>query len=125
MTIVGRNGVEPEFRTSSKGKQYTRLSVATKGKKDEPAEWYSVFLWDPLAELLKPHITKGTLVFVEGRPKQGSYTDSSGETRAAFSITAEKCLVLGGWKSDQEHAAQQDREGYAASKLDSPSDFPF
>lgn len=127
MILVGRSGFDPEYRTSSGGKQYARLSIAVSQGKDNPPEWYYVFIWDPLAEILKPHITKGTLLFIEGRPKMGSYLDTQGDKKVSFSITAQNVYVLSGWKSKEDHEAQSDREGYAAKKLDSEQDkdFPF
>lgn len=106
--ILGRLGRDPEMRYTPAGKAVTSFSVATdrqypdqSGKLVKETIWFRVTAWDKLAENCNNFLTKGKLVFVEGRltvdPKTGGpriWTGQDGVTHASFEISASTIKFL-------------------------------
>lgn len=73
--IVGRLGKEPELKYTPTGVAVCTFSMATSKKvKDlEETEWWSVVLWDKLAETAGQYLAKGREVLIEGEMKTRSW----------------------------------------------------
>lgn len=72
--VVGNLGRDPEMRFTPNGRPVTSFSVATSrryttsaGEQREETEWFTVVTWSRLAEQCNQFLTKGRLVYVEGR----------------------------------------------------------
>jgi single-strand DNA-binding protein len=74
------------------------FSVATteKRKDGEKTTWFSVSLFGKQAENVAPYLTKGKLVFVEGRLRQEEYTTKDGATRTALEVNATDLQLISG-----------------------------
>ncbi|MPM48876.1 Single-stranded DNA-binding protein A [bioreactor metagenome] len=106
--ILGRLGRDPEMRYTPAGKAVTSFNVATDrsypdstGKIIKETIWFRVTVWDKLAENCNNFLSKGKMVFVEGRltvdPKTGGpriWTAQDGTTRASFEISASTIKFL-------------------------------
>ena len=100
--LVGRLGVEPEIKTFENGVKLCKFSMATSetfkgkdGEKTEHTEWHQIVLWRNLANIGEMILSKGDLVYVEGRIRQRSWTDSdSKETRYSFEIVGDELHLL-------------------------------
>ena len=129
MTIIGNLGSDPEMRFTPSGRPVTSFRVATNwkyttadGERKEETEWFNVVCWSQLAEQCNRFLTKGRLVFVEGRLRMNTWEGQDGQTRARNEIVADRVKFL-------------DRQGQAAApetKTDegetgefSPDDIPF
>ena len=129
MTIIGNLGSDPEMRFTLSGRPVTSFRVATNwkyttadGERKEETEWFNVVCWSQLAEQCNRFLTKGRLVFVEGRLRMNTWEGQDGQTRARNEIVADRVKFL-------------DRQGQAAApetKTDegetgefSPDDIPF
>ncbi len=72
--LLGYLGQEPEARTSSGGRPYTLLNVAThkrtySGESEAPetkTQWFQVCVWGKQAETCSRYLSKGQGVMVEG-----------------------------------------------------------
>jgi single-strand DNA-binding protein len=101
MTIIGNLGSEPEMRFTPSGKPVTSFSIATswryttaEGERKEDTEWFSVVAWGKLAEQCNQFLTKGRLVYIEGRLRLRTWEGQDGQKRARNEITAEKVKFL-------------------------------
>ncbi|GLW61699.1 single-stranded DNA-binding protein [Hydrogenophilus thermoluteolus] len=107
--LIGYLGSDPEVRYTQEGEAIARFRLAThdyrdgNGEKQNRTEWHNVVLFGRLAEIAKEHLSKGSLVYVEGRLQTRSW-DKDGETRYTTEIVAEsmKMLPSGGGKTKGE-----------------------
>ena len=92
--IVGYLGRDPELRYTPSGTAVCDFSMATterKGRRDggegeEVTTWFRVSLWAKQAELANQYLTKGKLVYVEGRLTLNEYTDRDGNKRTSLNV---------------------------------------
>lgn len=108
ITLLGRLGHDPEPRTSSGGKSFVRLSIATDrrhrgadGTLKKDAVWHSVFVWGKNAELCMQHCRRGHSIYVEGH--LSSYTSMvDGKKQYQTSIMVDQVQLI----SSRNSAAQ-------------------
>jgi single-strand DNA-binding protein len=98
ITIVGYLGRDAEQRFTPGGMAVASFSVATteKRKDGEKTTWFRVSLFGKQAENIAPYLTKGKLVFVEGRLRQEEYTTKDGATRTALEVNATDLQLISG-----------------------------
>jgi single-strand DNA-binding protein len=102
--IVGHLGRDPEVRYTPSGSAVANFSVATSetwkdkttGEKKERTEWHRIVAWDKLGERCGEYLSKGRLVYVEGRLQTRSYDDKDGVKRYSTEIIANDVQFLGG-----------------------------
>jgi single-strand DNA-binding protein len=97
MTIIGNLGSEPEMRFTPSGRPVTSFRIATnwryttaEGERKEETEWFSVVAWGKLAEQCNQFLTKGRLVYVEGRLRLRTWDGQDGQKRARNEIIADR-----------------------------------
>lgn len=77
------------MRNTPSGQSVCNLRIATNrvwndkntGDRQEKVEFHSIVLWRRLAEIASQFLTKGSLVFIEGRLETRSWEDPSGNKR--------------------------------------------
>jgi single-strand DNA-binding protein len=119
--LLGRAMRDTELRSTMNGTPVSNIRLATnrvgRGKNGELAEhpqYHTVICWDRLAEQTGKHVTKGRLVYVEGRLERRSFTDKDGKEQAVTEVIAADVQFLDGpgTKSAdlpaEEHAADTD-----------------
>ena len=101
MTIIGNLGSEPEMRFTPSGRPVTSFRIATnwryttaEGERKEETEWFSVVAWGKLAEQCNQFLTKGRLVYVEGRLRLRTWDGQDGQKRARNEIIADRVKFL-------------------------------
>ena len=99
--LVGRIGKDPEVRYTASGSAIIQFSVATNepfrgddGKWEERAEWHRVVAFDRLAETCSQLLSKGRLVYVEGKLRTRQWEDQQGVKRYTTEINARDIQVL-------------------------------
>ena len=67
--IIGRCGRDPELRYTQTGQAVANFSVAVteKFKDKEHTTWYPIQAWGKLAEVCGEYVSKGMLIFIDGR----------------------------------------------------------
>ena len=72
--LIGNLGKDPETRFTPTGKKVCTYSLAVnrrwksaEGEAREATDWFTVDAWGRLGEVCQQYLTKGRLVFVEGR----------------------------------------------------------
>ena len=101
--VIGHLGRDPEMRYTANGSAVTTFSVASSrrytsnGEQREETEWFNVVTWNRLAETCAQYLTKGRLVYVEGRIQTRSWDDQqTGQKRYRTELIAEEVKFLGG-----------------------------
>jgi len=136
MIIIGNLGSEPEMRFTPNGNPVTSFRVATnwkyttsQGERREETEWFTVVAWNRLAEQCNQFLTKGRLIYVEGRLRTRTWDSQDGEKRFRNEIVADHVTFL------DRQAASLPEEGlggveghdvsHEVSPDVSPDDIPF
>lgn len=134
MTIIGNLGSEPEMRYTPSGRPVTSFRVATNwryttadGERKEETEWFTVVSWGKLAEQCNQFLTKGRLVYIEGRLRMRTWEGQDGQMRARNEIVADRVKFL-----DRQGMAPSGDTGTSTSKVEEgetgeldPEDLPF
>ena len=101
ITIIGNLGSEPEMRYTPSGRPVTSFRVATnwryttsEGERREETDWFTVVSWGKLAEQCNQYLTKGRLVYIEGRLRMPTWEGQDGQTRARNEIVADRVKFL-------------------------------
>lgn len=91
--LVGRLGADPEMRYTTSGTAVATLSVATNrkwkdkdGNQQEETEWHRVVVWAQSAEFCGNYLSKGSMVYVEGRLQTRKWQDQSGNDKYTTEI---------------------------------------
>lgn len=95
--LVGRLVATPELRETGSGIHVTTVRVATNDR--ERAEFHDVVLWRQLAEFAASYMTKGRLVYVEGRLQGRTWEAADGSQRRAAEVVADRFQALTGRKT--------------------------
>jgi len=125
--LIGHVGADPELKYTPTNKAVVNISVATserftdgKGEKQERTEWHRVVIWEKLAELTAERVSKGDLIYIEGRIQTRQYETKEGEKRYATDIVAGKVLFIGG-KKETSAGSKSDRSKSSGSVSGSSS----
>lgn len=102
--LIGRLGKDPEIRITQAGLSVATLTLATtekwkdskSGETKEATEWHRVTLYSKLAEIAERYLTKGSLVFVQGKIQTRKYTDKQGVEKYSTEIHGLELKMLGG-----------------------------
>lgn len=94
--LVGRVGKDPEVQTSTSGKTVVKFSLATteKYKDKETTEWHNIVVWNKLAEIAGKFVSKGSLLFIEGKITYSQWEDKNGVKRNKVEIIANNFKML-------------------------------
>lgn len=114
--IIGRLGKDPEMRFTPQGTPVTNFTVAAgrqwkdpNGETRDETEWFSVVVWNKLAEICNQYLTKGSRVYIEGRLQTRSWDDDSGQKRFRTEVVASDMIILD--RTDQQQGQGQSRSG--------------
>ena len=127
--IIGNLGSEPEMRFTPNGRPVTSFSAATnrryttsEGERREETEWFTVVTWGRLAEQCNQFLSKGRLVYVEGRLRTHSWEGQDGQKRYRNEIVADRVSFL-----DRQASAPLTEEKSIEPGMDDiePDDIPF
>lgn len=101
--LIGRLGADPEVRYTPSGAPVANFRMATsetwndkQGQRQEKTEWHRIVVWGKLAELCGEYLSKGRLVFIEGRLQTRQWDDRDGNKRYTTEIQAREVTFLGG-----------------------------
>ena len=127
--IIGNLGKDPEMRFTPNGNPVTSFSVATNrryttsaGEPREETEWFNVVTWNKLAEQCNQFLTKGRLVYVEGRLRTRTWEGQDGQKHYRTEVIANSVRFL-----DRQSAAPLSEEKVGEGGVDElePEDIPF
>lgn len=119
--LVGHLGKDPELRYLEGNVSVASFPLATSetynkdGKKIEQTEWHNVVMWRGLADVAAKFLSKGRLVYIEGKLRTRTYEDKEGLRRYTTEIVAESFNILGRRSDFESPNNQQTTSGPAAA----------
>jgi single-strand DNA-binding protein len=103
--IIGNTGRDAELRMTPNGKPVASFSVAVNrrfsaggdgAERREETEWFNIIAWNRLADFSQQYVTKGRLVYVEGRLQTRKWQDREQKERTTVEIVANDIQLLSG-----------------------------
>ena len=101
--LLGRATRDTELRSTGSGTPVSNIRLATNrvvrgkdGELTERPQYHTVICWERLAEQTGKHVTKGRLIYVEGRLENRSFTDKDGVAREVTEVIASDVQFLDG-----------------------------
>jgi len=95
--IIGRLTADPQPRMTPSGERVLTLGVATNrvwndksGNRKEATEFHNVVFWRKQADIVSQFLTKGSIIFVEGRLQTRTWEGKDGIKRRATEIIGER-----------------------------------
>jgi single-strand DNA-binding protein len=99
--LIGNLGNDPDFQVLEGNISVAKFSLATtetykdkNGVNQSTTDWHNVVLWRGLADLAKNYLTKGSLVYIEGKLRTRSFEDKEGNKKYVTEIIAEQLILL-------------------------------
>ena len=132
--LVGNLGKDPEMNYLQDGTAVASFSVATSdewkdkktGEKKSLTEWHRIIAYRQLAEICAEYLSKGKLVYVEGKLRTRSYEDSKQITRQITEIQANLIQMLGARNGNNTRSsAKSGAGGRQSSSRRRDDDIPF
>jgi single-strand DNA-binding protein len=101
--LIGRLGADPEIKVTPSGASVVNFNLATdesykdkNGQTVDKTEWHRIVVWNKLAEICKQYLTKGKLVYIEGKITTRSWEDKeTGKKNYMTEIVATDMTMLG------------------------------
>jgi len=95
--LIGNLTRDPESKTLPNGRPISNFSIATNrtwtnqetGEKQKQAEFHNIVAFGKLADICNQYLTKGKLVYLEGRLQTRSWEDQNGTKRYRTEIILE------------------------------------
>jgi single-strand DNA-binding protein len=127
--LVGHLGKDPEVKQLENGTKVATFPLATSesytkdGNRVENTEWHNITMWNGAAEIAGKYLTKGKLVYLEGKLRTRSY-EVEGVKRYSTEIIVDNFTMLGK-KSDDNQQQQPAAQPAQMSAVPEESDLPF
>jgi single-strand DNA-binding protein len=114
--LIGNLGRDPETRFTPQGSKICKFSVAvnrhwtsSEGEAKEATDWFNIEAWGRLGEICQEYLTKGSLVFIEGRLQTDQY-EKDGEKRYITKVVASQMQMLDRKAGESEPVASPPAE---------------
>lgn len=93
VSIMGRLVAAPELKKTTNGTSVCSFRIASErdgAKAERTTDFFDVTAWTATAEFVSKWFNKGSLIAINGRLQQRSYTDRNGEKRNVVEIVADR-----------------------------------
>lgn len=127
--LVGRVGKDAVMRYTPGGDAQASFSLATTetwkdkaGAKQEKTEWHNIVAWKKLAEICGQYVTKGMLLYIEGKITYRQWDGKDGAKHYMTEIVAGVMKMLGGGQKKEEKPQESQQSGQPSGQDD---DIPF
>jgi single-strand DNA-binding protein len=129
--LIGRLGADPEIRYTPSGAEVANFRIATSenwtnknGEKEERTEWHRIVAWRNLAKICGEYLSKGRLVYIEGKIRTRTWEDREGNKRSTTEIEAMDMKMLGG-TGEQDRKAKEPEPDQPPPPAKDEEDIPF
>jgi len=132
--LIGRLGADPEVRYTPDGTMVVNFRLATdlqwkdkNGEKIQRTEWHRIVAYGKLAEICSNYLSKGKLIFIEGRIQTRSWEDKDGVKRSTTEIVASNMQMLDskGQTRSQDTEVDDHAPTYSGLEQTPEEDVPF
>ena len=131
--LVGNVGKDPEVRYVESNVAVANFPLATSERGytsrsgvqiPERTEWHNIVLWRGLAEVAEKYVKKGTQLYIEGKLRTRSWTDSNNVVRYTTEIYADNMEILS--RRDTNNAqASQEQTAVESPVVEESDELPF
>ena len=130
--LIGNVGTDPEVRYVESNVAVANFPLATSERGyttrsgaqiPERTEWHNIVLWRGLAEVAEKYVKKGTQLYIEGKLRTRSWTDSNNVQRYTTEIFADNMEILSRRDSNSSQPVQQAEE--IAPAAEESDELPF
>lgn len=134
LQLIGHLGGDPEVRYTSGGTAVANFSVATTekwkdkntGEMQERTEWHRCEVWGKSAERAGEWLSKGNLVYVEGKLQTDKWQDREGQDRYTTKVRVAQWENLSPReRSAPSRPSPQGGQGNAPEEPQLDDDIPF
>ena len=130
--IIGHLGRDPEMRYTPSGKPVCTFSVAVSrtwnsgdGERHSETEWFNIVAWGNLAETCKQHLSKGQLVYIEGRLQTRKWEDKEGQKHSSVEVVANEMTFLSDRREGGQNHDAAPAPGDEGAPTSNEDEFPF
>lgn len=106
--LIGRLGKDPEMKYTPSGTAVANFNIATnesikdkEGNYTDHTDWHKVVAFGRTAEVAGEYLTKGKLVYIEGRLQTRSWDDQNGQKKYMTEVICNNLQLLGS-RSDND-----------------------
>src|SRR5688572_9594094 len=109
--LIGNATRAAELRKTTSGKAVSHIRLATNRmvRGGEQTQFHSIVCWDTLAEQTATYVTKGRLLYVEGRLEYRTFTDNEGTERGVVEIIASDVHFLTSRPGEADHEKTEEK----------------
>jgi single-strand DNA-binding protein len=111
--LIGNLGKDPQTRFTPTGKKVCSFTLAVNnrwkdkdGNTKESTNWFNIDAWGRLGEICQQYLTKGSLVYLEGRLQTDRY-EHEGETRYITKVILNSMQMLDR-KAEEEPSPEEE-----------------
>ena len=132
--FIGNITKDAEVRQFEGGRSVINFSCAVNerwkdknGQKQEKTYFFKCALWREHTTIA-PYLTKGTKVYIEGRPEAEVYQNKDGNWVGNIKVTVDEIELLGGGKKNGQESSAGSSETFSNETLvptPDDSDLPF
>lgn len=128
--LAGNLTRDIELRETPGGASVADAGLAVNDRRKQGDEWVDetsfvdLTLWGRTAENAAEYLSKGSPILVEGRLKQDSWENESGEKRTKLKVVVDKLQFLS-TKKESSEKSQPVAAGAGTSESKSDGDIPF
>jgi single-strand DNA-binding protein len=129
--LIGRLGKDPEIRYTNDNIAVAKLAIATSetykdktGAKQDITEWHNVVCWRNLAEIAEKYLTKGKLIYIEGKLRTRNWEDKEGIKRYITEVIADNFIMLDRRESSEQHHTEPTPQKAAENNVTPESNNP-
>jgi single-strand DNA-binding protein len=101
VTLIGHLGSKPEVKVIREELKVLHIAIATTeihrnrdGQMKTHTDWHNLVLWDKLAGVAEKYLTKGSLVYIEGKLKTRHYEDRNGHRKYVSEVIVDEIIML-------------------------------
>lgn len=125
VTLIGNAGADPEMRYTPDGDPVTsfNLAVNTKRGEQESVTWFRIIAWRKLGEIVNQYVSKGSLIFAEGKLMVKEWENKDGAPRVTLEVQADRVVFLD--RKDQGGAPESEQVDGQQPVAADPGDLPF
>jgi single-strand DNA-binding protein len=130
--LIGRLGADPEIRYLPDGTMVTNFNLATdesfknkSGEKVQKTEWHKIITFRKLAEICGQYLTKGKLVYIEGKIQTRSWEDKEGVKPYTTEIIASNMQMLDSKGQGKEQDSGWGNQPPPFGETNGEDDVPF
>lgn len=110
--LIGNLGRDPEVRRLENGAVVAKFPIATNenyrdksGEWQQTTEWHDIVAWRALAERAESTLTKGSMVYVEGKLTHRTWQDQDGNNRRTTEVVANYFRLVGSRRGESSEGS--------------------